>query len=517
MPDVSLPKLDGAPYFNYSMRQFLIEGSHNIIPSRPVDVGNRRQLLMDRHVVDSTWNMFRVVHQPKKHPNNPLIPSEPTDKENRYRVPAMWGSVWQDAPGDKLRMVAMTIDTYLPVWDSNVQTYWESTDGVKWYAPSLGIVEWKGSKDNSVIQPTNNLSYGSGGSVIPLPERMRHKGRYAMVYSASRQKFNPGMKHGMADDLAWSEDGIHWTPDPASPVFAGRNDTFVNVVHNEDRDVFMMYRRATVNAHESRKFAYSESRDLVSWTQPEVILDMDEMDPPALYDFVVSKYGGLYLGMFCSFYAANAGYKNGSRLWRHGHVEKNLQIDVQLAWSRDGKTWDRHPRRPIFIVNGPWAKESAYDRGMIIGCQGMIEMGEEVYIYYSGSSLLHTTMPGTYGNFCLATIRKDGFVSLGTLGESEHPGYMLTKPLLCPGGKLRINAKTAPGGRILVAVRDGNGVQDGNWFEGWNFEDMKPFAGDNTSHVFEWNGHANFDAFKGKSVRLHFWMENAEMYSFWFE
>ena len=29
---------------------------------------------MDNHMVDSTWNCFRKVHQPQKYPDNPVIP-----------------------------------------------------------------------------------------------------------------------------------------------------------------------------------------------------------------------------------------------------------------------------------------------------------------------------------------------------------------------------------------------------------------------------------------------------------
>ena len=158
---------------------------------------------------------------------------------------------------------------------------------------------------------------------------------------------------------------------PENPVIRGRNDTFVNMAYNPERDVFMQYRRATVNAHEIRRFGYSESADLIAWTQPEVILDADELDGPMLYDFAVSPYHGMYLGFLMTYYSANAGYKTGSRLYRDGRTEKDQHVDVQLTWSRDGKHWERHPQRPVFLENGSYEKETMYDWGQIYVCQGI--------------------------------------------------------------------------------------------------------------------------------------------------
>ena len=193
------------------------------------------------------------------------------------------------------------------------------------------------------------------------------------------------------------------------------------------------------------------------------------------------------------------------------------RTDVELCWSRDGKRWERHPERPIFIENSPFTAETKYDWGLIYVCQGLVERGDEMYLYYRGDGALHFGTPGALGNFCLATLRKDGFVSLGTTGFSEHPGYMLTRPMLCPGGRLRINAKTQAGGAVRVAVRSGDGIQDGEYLDGWNFEDMPAFTGDSTDFVLDWNGKPNFEALKGESIRLHFWFDNAELYSFHFE
>ena len=68
-----------------------------------------------------------------------------------------------------------------------------------------------------------------------------------------------------------------------------------------------------------------------------------------------------------------------------------------------------------------------------------------------------------------------------------------------------------------MAVRSGEGVEDGDWLDGWNFEDGRPFTGDSTNGVLEWNDKERFDSLKGRPIRLHFWLQDAELFSFWFE
>ena len=318
----AFPKLEGAPYFNFEVSAALIKGSYDIIPMKPLGVGNERQLVMDSHVVDSTWNCFRKVHQPDKHPDNPLIPGGDMTPEG-YKAVANWGTVAYDEEMERFRFWTSMWDSTRPDSEMDmVHVYWESRDGIEWTAPNLGLVEYDGSKENNITQGRNGYSFASG-SVLKVPERLWSKGRYAMSYGGNDRDLPPGRTHSMENRVAWSEDGIHWEDQAENPVFVGRNDTFTNMVYDEERDVFIQYRRATVNAHEIRRFAYTESYDLVSWTQPEVILDADELDAPLLYDFTVIPYHGMYLGMLHPLYGANAGYKTGTRLYRDGHVNKH--------------------------------------------------------------------------------------------------------------------------------------------------------------------------------------------------
>ena len=43
-----------------------------------------------------------------------------------------------------------------------------------------------------------------------------------------------------------------------------------------------------------------------------------------------------------------------------------------------------------------------------------------------------------------------------------------------------------------------------------------PLSGDSLDHVMTWKIAESLEAFPAKTLRLHFWLENAELYSFRF-
>lgn len=487
-----------------------LRGSHSIIPGKPVEVGSRRQHLMDRHVVDDVNGTFRTVHQPVKHPANPVITGDP---EGDVEGPHSFGTVLREADTGTFRMWAGTTDREIlerggkKAIGSQPGVYYESDDGIEWRRPELGLFEHWGGKDNNVF--CDHLME----CVVALPEQMSDKGRYALMYQpiVDREQLPPDQNH-MRKNFAFSDDGIRFTDIDENPVLQGRSDTNNCIVYNPERDVFMHYRRSTVNAGEIRRIAYTESEDLISWTQPVTIIARDEIDPLYLYGMPVSRYNDMYLGyLFCLWSSAKEDEFVGNG--------KDYKMDTQLAWSRDGINWDRHPQRPTFIPNSP-PRDGALDWGMAQGMASAIEVGDEVYVYYGGRPYLHS--PGVARDkhdrprsIMLATLQRDRFVSIDA---TDDGGYMLTKPVTYPGGKLHINARTTtPDGFVRVAVREAHGVRDGEWVADFRFEKSQPFSGDSLDAVLTWEGHETLGAFPSTVLRLQFWMESAELYSFWFE
>ncbi len=495
----------------------LLRHSHKIIATEPVQVGCDHQLLMDRHVVDWLVGCCRTVHQPRKHEDNPIITAEcPWEGSG---VVAGNGIVLRDPNTNRLRLYGPCHDLAMreKVGKTNETVrvlMYESDDGIRWERPKLNLFDYEGNKANNIVlDPHEGLQ--STVFVLPLPARMRHRGQYAMWYHhgiPEEKLADPQRMHTMSYHLAFSEDGIHWTDAPENPILRGRADGQNCIVYNADRDVFMMYRRATPNAGEIRRIAYLESNNLLSWTQPQCAIDHDELDPTFHYAMPVTRYHGVYLGFLWCLHQAVHPERN---VLGDG---KDFITDTQLAWSRDGITWQRHPRRPAFLEESPPHKDVC-DWAGAAAATNVIEMDDQLLVYYTGSEQLHR--PGVQNptnkashNVCLGRLRKDGFVSIDA---GEDGGFMLTKPLKYPGGQLHINARTNDSGFIRVSIREGHGVRDGEWPEAWHFDQVVPFTGDSLDETIQWRHGKTLETFPSQTLRLHFWMEQAELFSFWFE
>ena len=223
--------------------------------------------------MDTTWNLFRKVHPPEKYSANPLVAASETGHPD-------WGSILYDEDLKRFRYWTRVTHSDRSKWDMRiVHAYYESEDGIHWTAPKLGLVEFEGSKENNFLRGGKGMIYGTP-SVLRTPQRHAWRGKYVMLYGFVTGQPEPGQIHNMQDRIAWSDDGIHWEDQPENPVFRGRNDCFNTLMYNPERDVFMQYRRASVNAHEIRRIAYTETRGLISWTQPVVVVSPDELDPP---------------------------------------------------------------------------------------------------------------------------------------------------------------------------------------------------------------------------------------------
>ena len=127
---------------------------------------------------------------------------------------------------------------------------------------------------------------------------------------------------------------------------------------------------------------------------------------------------------------------------------------------------------------------------------------------------LHTSLvKERHRHLCLGTLRRDGFVSW----DAPREGWALTAPLRCPGGKLHINAATAADGVVQVAIREGEGVRDGEWPQAWSLDYATDFTGDQINHEVNWKGQQDLSPWKGETIRLEFRLVKASLYSFWFE
>jgi len=429
----------------------------------PILVGKQRQLFVDDAVIESSTGLERTLHQVKKHPASPLIvPDKPWEGKSVL----LYGGVVRDPESGRFRM------WYL-AWGKHVDQptyicYAESADGISWTKPDLQLVEHEGSKQNNILMPG-----WSQTSVLYDPEDPDPNRRYKAVLRLN----------GTRGFL--SADGIHWR-DQGVILEQAYDGTTVHWDPVEKKWVAMV----KIFRDGKRARGYAESKDFLHWTDTYYMMTVDERDLSGdqMYAMYMFNYETAYFGLL-----------------RMYHTDSDV-VDIQLATSRNGKHWDRSIREPFIPTSSE--KDSWDFANNAVPSTPPICVGDELWFYYSGRSTLHNEVPND-GSIGLATLRVDGFFSMDA---TENEGVLTTKPLQLTGDTLCINGD-ASRGSIRVEVLD----EGGSVIQPFSPAHCQPLDADSVRHVVDWGESGNLSKLKGRTVRLRFLMQNAELYSFWSE
>ena len=265
----------------------------------------RTILLVDDADVLYRSGTKRVLCPLTRSPANPIIKGGvyPWEKAiawmSVYRNPAtgkyqMWYQAFAgDAARDKTRRC--------------VVAYAESDDGIKFSRPNLGLFDFDGIKDTSIVLVANGgTSDRYGASVVVDPRDHDANRRYKMAYfdfTRDRQgREYPGL------NVAFSPDGIHWTKYPGGTLSRTARGSYGDPVPFEDetnrpwaiplsmadaydvfydpqRQRFVNYAKMWIDGpdggmHWKHAMGRIESKDFIHWSKPQLILTPDDADPP---------------------------------------------------------------------------------------------------------------------------------------------------------------------------------------------------------------------------------------------
>ena len=369
-----------------------------------ISIDEQPQFFVDDHLVDNRWGVeylteavIRVFHAPVKHAGNPVIAGR-------------GGYVNVRREGGRFRM------WYQDYWDQSLEprrytygvAYAESEDGVDWRLPTIGRHPFKGTKENNIVL----LGPGGGRAEVPylldVPEEARRGYPYLLLYLTDEPK---------SARLIGSYDGVDWDPASDTCIAPGFTpDTHGSIVWDRRRGRFVWFTRAT-NLYRDRgarrKVARLEHERLwEEWPiRSENILLPDQLDAETVHNYFYGMPTRYHAGIYWGF------------LWPYRHQE---DIYTALAFSRDGSNFQRPPDRPPLIGLGA---EGAWDGGMVMA-SNWVEVGDEWWIYYAGTSGRHKERDPLPG-IGLARLRKEGFASLRSPAGG---GFVVTKVLQGPAG-----------------------------------------------------------------------------------
>ncbi len=155
---------------------------------------------------------------------------------------------------------AVIKDDKFRMWDSLLGRYNESVDGITW--------TWPAGRESVVNQ--GNTGDWPAGNQCGDPDVLKVDSQYWITYWSTCNRRN-GAFDGMG--LKRSPDGIHWTPEPANPVFyMGPNGDWDEMVVGDhamirDGDRFKLWHVGITRGQRGyrNEFGYAESLDGIHW------------------------------------------------------------------------------------------------------------------------------------------------------------------------------------------------------------------------------------------------------------
>jgi hypothetical protein len=441
------------------------------------DLGTRRELFVDRFLIDRLENMTLRLHSPAKVPRaqSPLVGSYATVIKDgelfravyRGNDPSYMGGGYDGNPGE-------------------MTCYAESRDGHEWIHPQLGLVEINGTRQNNVILRASPFSHNFSPFLDDRPEvpaDQRFKATAGLSDRAVRraQQVTAGEAAGIEGGLYTfvSPDCIHWrqlSQEPAitMPEFAfdSQNVSFWSPVENQ----YVCYFRSWKGG--LRAISRVTSPDFVTWTDP--VARPANLPGEHLYTSQTHPYfraPHIYISLPTRF-----------------HQERGESTDILFMTAREGGPYDRTFREALIrpgLDPARWGNRSNYVALNVVPTDPT-EMS--IYQVGSGDRLV---------------MRTDGFASVQAGADI---GELVTVPLRFAGKELVVNYSTSAGGSLRVEIAD----ESGQPIPDFTLADSRSLIGDAIEQPVSWTRGGDVSSLAGKTVRLKFVMQDADLFAIQF-
>jgi hypothetical protein len=401
--------------------------------------------------------------------------------------------------------------------DKRFSCYFESTDGVNWERPDLGIVDYEGSKHN-------NLYVNPGQYVFidpSAPEAERYKAvwaartdpaiiaKYRETRPISRfaEEEDPGRFHSIR--AAVSPDGFHWT-ELTEPISVEISDTQIIAYYDPDMKKYVMFTRGqllgpraagepkpTGRMHDfvgRRSIGRSESTDFRKFPLSDVIIEPGaDMGPADVY--------------YTNCKTTIPGAPDHHLLFPVVYHQDNDTFSIDVFSSSDSKTWTKLPGSPVLDTNtfGQW------DGGCVMAFPNLIELRNGSFaLPYTGFVYPHKYPRGAWGyDVGLAIWPKGRLIAL----EAADEGEFTTVAFIPPGKNLLVNALTKRAGFISIEVRD----LDGNIVPGRSMDEATPIIGDQFRTPARWTHSTDLGVKEREPVMLRVRLKQAKLFGFDFD
>jgi len=482
----------------------------------PIDLGNQRELLIDDHLIGEMKNVQLLVHSPVR-------------EEIAVTCDAPWEgngcgyyTVLHDKQEATYRMYyhAWQIPTGIEPGGPLTIGYFESSDGINWKRPNLGLCEFNGSKENNIVLD----KMGDGGSChdfspfIDQNPNAKPEARYKAT--------GAGFQTSKGVWAYQSPDGIHWTPMAAKPVFdRGIFDSQNVSFWSAKEQKYVLYYRVFSGQGTSgtRLVNRAVSDDFLHWTDEGTIAFPAGEGPQPLAQYYVNQIKPyerapqLYLG-FPARYVDHGLTASTPLLPEWDLREKRMTVsprygtavtDSVYITSRDGKSFRQSNDvflRPGLRTRHNWSYGDNYIAWHIVETESTRDDSPRELSLYATESYF----TGRNSRLRRYSLRMDGFASIHA---KLQDGELKTKPVTFAGKELSLNVATSAAGAVRVEICD----LDGSPISGFSVDECDLIYGDSIDRRVTWKNHSSVESLIGKPVILRFVMREADLYSLIFE
>lgn len=460
---------------------------------KPLQIGSNRELFVDQYLIEKLNNITQQLHTPK---NEGAVLKFDNLWEGNF---SGYSTIIKDGTQFKLYYRGVR-EAKGDGNETEVTCYAESSDGINWKKPNLGIYTINGSSDNNIV--LTNVAPATHNFSPFLDKNPNAK-------ASERFKAFGGVdKTGLFAFV--SPDGIHWKKLQDSAVYKiGVFDSQNVAFWSESEQQYVCYFRTWSDGGFTqykgfRSVSRSTSKDFINWTAP-VKMTFGDTPLDHLYTNQTSPY----------FRAPHIYLAIGARFMPKRQVltdEQAKALNVNPSYFKDCSD-------AIFMTT---RGGSVYDRTFM---QSFIRpaIGLENWVSRSNYPVLNVvqtspTQLSVYVNESYAqptahikrySLRLDGFASL----EADFKGGdVITKPFVFAGKELEINYSTSAAGYVRVELLDAKGKP----IPGYTFSDSQEIIGNEIKRVVLWNGKSDVSSLAGKVVKMKVYLKDADLYSFKF-
>ncbi len=462
-----------------------------------VDIGSRRELFVDRHLIDSMRGVELRLHEPRDE-GVVLRFDEPWEG-----IHCGYSTVLRDGDHFRLYYRGMPADV-VDGSAGEVTCVAESNDGLRWTKPKLGLFVVRGTKENNVVLAGDPPFSHNFSPFLDSRSDCPPDQRYKALAGIS--------KSGLVAFV--SADGLRWRklrdtaviPEKAPFKFEWMFDSQNVAFWSEAEKKYVAYFRVWEGV---RRIGRTESPDFVTWSDPILMSQMTDGQPSPTEDLYTNQTDPyfraphLYVAVAARFVPGRQAISDEEA--KVLKVAKGYEKDVSdavLMTTRGGNVYDR-TFLSSFIRPGigarNWVSRNNYP------ALGIVQTSPtEMSLYVNQDYAQPTAHLKRY------SLRLDGFASVQA---SYAGGDLLTKPLKFTGDRLELNFSTSAAGSIRVEIQDAAGQP----ISGFSAGDCVEIVGNEIGRIIRWEGGADVSSLARKTVRLRFVMKDADLFSFRFQ